>query len=213
VLIELCPDGNFNESDTDRIYWRLGRIIGQWSGEENRLDIAPLTKTFTMMGKELKKVANIFSGHETGLHEIHDIAFVSQLAMILALDAEVGSREQAGKLIASFRIDASRLAHACLVAARDLKQTIGKNGRPQAEWHDQFTVLLLEIAEKAGVEPRLRKDRSSGIRTGWLLDAARALETFLDPRMRSPSAEACGKRLERGKTRLKQTQRQNPSSV
>jgi hypothetical protein len=31
--------------------------------------------------------------------------------------------------------------------------------------------------------------------------------------MRSLSAEACGKRLERGKTRLKQTQRQNPSSV
>ena len=53
----------------------------------------------------------------------------------------------------------------------------------------------------------------SGARGGWLLDAAQALETFLDPQMRSPSAEACGKRLERSKTRLKQKHRQNPSSV
>jgi hypothetical protein len=177
------------------------------------LDVAPLAQTFTAMCKELKKVAEILSGHETGLHEIHDIAIVSQLAMILALDPEVGSRQQADKLIASFRGDAAKLAHACLVAARDLKQTVGESGRPQAEWHDEFTALLLEVAETAGVKPHLSKDRISGARVGWLLDAAQALEAFLDPQMRSPSAEACGKRLERSKTRLRQKHRQNPSSA
>jgi hypothetical protein len=212
VLAQLCPDGKFSESDIREFYGRLARIIGQWSAEDNRLDIAPLAKTFTAMGQELKKVAEIL-GHETGLHEIHDIAIVSQLAMILALDPEVGSRQQADKLMASFRGDAAKLAHACLVAARDLKQTVGESGRPQAEWHDEFTALLLEVAETAGVEPRLSKDRISGARVGWLLDAAQALEAFLDPQMRSPSAEACGKRLERSKTRLRQKQRQNPSSV
>jgi hypothetical protein len=213
VLIELCPEGEFSQSDVDEIYWHLARIIGQWSIEDNRLDVAPLAKTFTAMGKELKKVAKILSGHETGLREIRDIAIVSQLAMILALDPEVGSRQQADKLIASLRGDAAKVAHACLVAARDLKQAVGESGRPQAEWHDQFTVLVLEIAEKAGVAPRLRKDRISGARAGWLLDAAQALELFLDPQMRSPSAEACGKRLERSKTNLKQTHRQNPPSA
>jgi hypothetical protein len=213
VLFELCPDGKFSESDIREFYGRLARIIGQWSAEDNRLDIAPLAKTFMAMGKELKKLAEILSGHETGLHEIHDIAIVSQLAMILALDPEVGSRQKADKLIASFRGDAAKLAHACLIAARDLKETVGESGRPQAEWHDEFTALLLEVAETAGVEPRLGKDRISDARVGWLLDAARALEAFLDPQMRSPSAEACGKRLERSKTRLKQTHRQNPSSA
>jgi len=72
---------------------------------------------------------------------------------------------------------------------------------------------LLEVAETAGVKPNLSKDRISGARVGWLLDAAQALEAFLDPQMRSPSVEACGKRLERSKTRLKQKHRQNPSSV
>ena len=197
------------------------RFTWSWVGslvsgppKQNRLDIAPLAKTFEAMGKELNKVAKILSGHETGLREVHDIEIVSQLAEILALDPEVGSRGQADKLIASFRGDAAKMAHACLVAARDLKQTVvGKSGRPQPDWYDEFTALLLEVAGTAGVKPRLGKDRISGARGGWLLDAAQALETFLDPQMRSPSAEACGKRLERSKTRLKQKHRQNPSSA
>ena len=49
------------------------------------------------MGKELSKVAEILSGQETGLHEVHDIEIVSQLATILALDPEVGSRQQANQ--------------------------------------------------------------------------------------------------------------------
>jgi hypothetical protein len=127
------------------------------------------------------------------------------------LDPEIGSRQQAEKLIGSFRGDAAKLAHCCLVGARDWKQTVvGKSGAPQQDWYDEFTVLLLKVAGTGGVEPRLSKDRISGSRGGWLLDAAQALETFLDPRMRSPSTEACGKRLERSKTRLRQKHRQNP---
>jgi hypothetical protein len=214
VLIELCPDAQFSASETNEIYRRLARIIGQWSAEDDRLDIAPLIKTFEAMSKELKKAIRILSGNETGLREIQDIKLVSQLAEILALDPEVGSRGQADKLITSFRDDAARMAHACLVAARDLKQTVvGKSGAPPQDWHDEFTALLLQVAETAGLEPRLSKDRISGARSGWLLDAAQVLEIFLDPRMRSPSAEACFKRLERSKTHLKQTHRQNPSSV
>jgi hypothetical protein len=90
---------------------------------------------------------------------------------------------------------------------------VGESGRPQAEWHDEFAALLLEVAETAAVEPRLNKDRISGARVGWLLDAAQALEAFLHPQMRSLTAEACGKRLERSKTRLNQKHRQNPSSA
>lgn len=212
MLTELCPDGDFSEADTNRIYGRLGRIIGHWSTDTNRLDIAPLATTFSVMARELNKTAEILGGHEPGLHEIHDIEIVSQLKNIMALDPEVGSRRKADELIASFRVNAAKVAHACLLAARDLKRVVGKSGRPQAEWHDQFTALLLEIADTAGVEPHLRKDRISGAREGWLLDAAQALEAFLDPQMRSPSVEACFKRLERSKMSLQQTHRQNPSS-
>lgn len=203
VLLELCPDAQFCASDTNEVYRRLARIIGRWSAEEDRLDIAPLIKTFDAMGKELNKAAKILSGHETGLREIHDIKIVSQLAEILAMDPEVGSRAQADQLITSFRDDAARMAHACLVAARDLKlSVVGKSGAPPQNWHDEFTALLLKVARIAGLAPRLNKNRISGAPGGWLLDAARTMETFLDPRMRSSSAQACFKRLERSKTRL-----------
>jgi hypothetical protein len=213
VLTELCPNAQFSASDTNEIYGRLGRIIGRWSAEEDRLDIAPLIQTLEMLSKDLKKDVKTLSGHETGLRDVRDVKIVSQLATILALNPEVGSRHQAEKLIASFRGDAAKLAHACLVAAREWKQLAGKSGRPSPDWYDEFTTLLLEVANTVGVQPRLNKDRISGERVGWLLDAAQVFETFLDPRMRSPSTEACGKRLERSKTRLKQKHRQNPPSA
>ena len=213
VLADLCPQTVFAKSDVEVFYTKLMFILGLWSAEHDRLDIAPLAKTITAIGRDLDEVAKILEGHETGLHEIHDIEVVSQLATILALDPEVGSRQQADKFIASFRINAVKLGHACLIAAHELKQQVGKSGRPLPEWFDDFTALLLEVAETAGIEPRLSKDRISGARGCWLLDAAQTLETFLDPLMRSPSAEACGKRLERSKTRLRKRHRQNPSSA
>jgi hypothetical protein len=213
VLADLCPETVFAKSDVEVFYSKLKYILGLWSAEHNRLDIAPLAKTLMAMNRELDGMSRLLSGHETGLHERHDIEVVSQLATILALDPEVGSRQQADKLITSFRGDAAKLAHACLIAAHDLRQQVGKDGRPRLDWYDDFTALLLEIAGLGGVEPQLGKDRITGAAYGWLLDAAQALETFFDPHMRSPSKEACGKRLERSMKTLKQRHRQNQPSV
>ena len=116
--------------------------------------------------------------------------------------------QSAQELLRSFCAEADRIAHVCLVAAADLPQAPGKRGRWAHKWYDEFTALLLQIAEKAGLEPTLRKDRSTRVRSGWLLDAALAFETFLDPFMRSPSSEACGKRLERSLGRLPNAKRQ-----
>jgi hypothetical protein len=99
-----------------------------------------------------------------------------------------------------------------MVAYADLNQKALNEGRAPMRWYDDFTALLLKLAEKVGVEPSLGKDRTTRARTGWLFEAAQALEAFLDPYMRSPSAEACGKRLERSKMRLAKAHRQNPSS-
>jgi hypothetical protein len=211
VLVELCPEGEFSQSDVDEIYWHLARIIGQWSAEQDRPDIAPLAKTLKVMGRQLEAMSGILRGHETGLRDRHDIEIVSQLASLLALDPEIGSRDQAHELIDRFRRDAAKLSHACLIAADDLKRQVGKSGRPPLDWHHDFAALLRAIAAKAGIKPSLHKDRISNERGGWLPDAALALETFLHPDMRSSGAEARGKRLDRSKSRLNKMNRQNPS--
>ena len=213
VLAQLCPDGKFSECDISEFYGRLKQIIGQWSAEHDRPDIAPIVKQLMQTSKDLDAVCKLLHGHETGIREDTEIQFMSQLKIALELDATVGSMQQAEALIASLRRDAAAVSDACRSAASELKTRVGKDGRPRLEWYDYFTALLLAIAEASGLEPQLLKDRITGLRHGWLLDAAQALEAFLDPQMRSPSTEACGKRLERSKTRLKQRHRQNPSSA
>jgi hypothetical protein len=132
---------------------------------------------------------------------------------MLALDPEVGSRERAIGLLSSFQKDAAKIAHACLIASALLKMKVGKSGRPQLDWHDEFTKLLQKIAKRAGINPQLWKDRDGGDWCGWLFEAAQRLQMFFPPAMHPPSGEAAGKRLERSQTRLKAKHRQKPSSA
>jgi hypothetical protein len=213
VLAKLGPKADLSKLDIKALHRRLGAMIGQWSAEQDRLNISLLVKTLTAMRRDLERIGRILSGEEEGLQDIRDTEVASHLASVLAESPEVGSRRQAKALFQSFRRDAATLAHACLITAQELRRQVGKSGRPRGDWYDDFTALLLEIAAAAGVNPSSGKDRVSGERVGWLVDAAQALETFVDPRMRSPSREACGKRLEQPLKALKQLHRQNPSSA
>jgi hypothetical protein len=91
----------------------------------------------------------------------------------------------------------------CLVAAADLPSRPEKRGRKAKDWYVSVLTLLLSIAEKAGIKPTLYKAREAEreLPAGWLLDAARELETFLPAEMRSPSDIARYKRLERSKAK------------
>jgi hypothetical protein len=160
--------------------------------------------------KNLEGIVARLSGHDEGIRESHDIAIVSHLTSLLAANPEIGSPSEAQKLIDRFRHDAANLAHACLIAAHELDQEVGQRGRPRGDWYDHFTALLLDIATLAEVKPTLTKDRVSGERVGWLMDAAEALESFLEPHMRSPSKEARSKRLERSLSAFRKLYRQKP---
>jgi hypothetical protein len=201
----------FDENAAGKVYWKLARIIGQWSREQERLEVSPIVEALRSIANNLSDASRLLSGLESGLRSSLEIAVASQVAKLLSMDPTLGS-QSASQLLGSFRVEADRIAHACLVAANDLLQISGERGRPAHNWYDEFTALLLQIADKAGIEASLRKDRITGMRSGWLLDAALALESFLDPAMRSPSAEACGKRLERRIGGMRRTKRQNPPS-
>jgi hypothetical protein len=207
-LVGLGVGDFFDEGSCHELYLRLARIVGRWTAEEERLESSSIVNALISTGKHLDEIARMLAGHETGLQCSGDMEMVSQLAEYMALDPTVGSIVRAKQLFASFRHDAARIAHTSLVAAADLSSRPGERGRPRLGWYDDFTELLLKIARKAAVEPSSRKDRKTRERSGWLFDAALALETFLHPHMRSPSAEACGQRLDRSRRRLRQRTRQ-----
>jgi hypothetical protein len=203
VLKELCPEVDFSASAIKKLYWRLGAIIGRWSAVQNRLNTLSVARRLTAISKNVAAAMGALSAHQTGIHDMRDIEVVSQLKIVLAADPQVGSFEKADQLIA-LQKDPARLAEACLIASRNLKKQKGKGGRPPAQWHDDFTALLFDIAKKGGVQPTSWKDSVSDKRRGWLFDAARSLESFLDPRMVAGGEEATGSRLDRSKERLKQ---------
>jgi hypothetical protein len=209
VLCDLGLAQGFDEAAAHELYWKFGAIIGQWLAEQQRLEVSPIAKALLSTAKNLGEVSLLLGGLETGIHSDLEIAVATRTAEYLALDPAVGSLAKAQELISSFQQDAARIAHVCMVAYADLPDRSGERGRRALTWYDDFTALLLNIADRGGVKPTLRKDRITSARSGWLFEAAEALETFLYPEMRSPSAEACGTRLERSRRHLQRGARQN----
>jgi hypothetical protein len=158
--------------------------------------------------RKLSDVSRLLSGRETGFRTSVEIGVTNETAKYLALDPSLGPTASAPDFVSGFARDAARLAHVCMVAYK--AQPDSDRGRPALNWYDEFTALLLQIADEAGIQPTLRKDRITQVRSGWLFDAAQALESFLWPEMRSPSPEACGKRLDRSRRRLREANRQKP---
>jgi hypothetical protein len=210
ILAGLCPGYAFDDRTTDGFYDQIAQVIGRWSSEQGRLEATPVAKALKILGKSLADGCRTLEGHESGLRTTLEVEIVSVLSEYLANDSTVGSIENAHTLISSFRESASRIAAASTAAALDLEQQKGRAGRDRLDWYDDFTALLLQIAELAGIQPRFGKDWIEDAHIGWLFDAAQALELTLLKDMRSASTEACGKRLERSRKRLKRGRGQNP---
>jgi hypothetical protein len=210
LLSELQVPQPIDDRAVDETYSRLAVVIGKWFAEQERVEVEPVASALLRMAKNLTEVSQLMRGLETGLRSSFEIAVASQLTNYLALEPTVGSKAQ--ELMAPFRQQADQIAHVCMVGYVDLSQGAGKKGRLALDWYDDFTALLLDIAANAGIKPTLRKDRATRARSGWLLEAAQLLETFLYRHMRSPSAEACEKRLERSRKRLTTPARQKLSA-
>jgi hypothetical protein len=198
----------FDDAEIHALYMKIAAVYGAWFSEQESRQVAPVAKAVLTTAKGLLEAAKFLGGHETGFRTHVEVETTSAAARALAHDQNIGSVAAAHEIIGTFRQEAERIGHACMAAYADLTQKDDGKDHKRLGWYDDFTALLLEIAQKAGVSPTVGKDRITGTRTGWLFKAAQALEPFLDPVMRSPTPEACGKRLERSRTALK---RQKPS--
>jgi hypothetical protein len=207
VLDELGVSEFFDDTEIHALYMKIAVLYGAWFSDQESRQVEPVAKGVLTTAKGLLEAAKLLSGHETGFRTHVEVETTSAAARALARDQSIGSVGAAHEILRTFRQEAERIGDACMVAYADLTNNDGGEDHKRLRWYDDFTALLLEIARKAGVNPTLGKDRIRGSRTGWLFKAAQALEPFLDPVMRSPTQEACGKRLERSRIALK---RQKP---
>lgn len=203
VLDEVGVSEFFDDREKHALYMKIAAVYGAWFSERESREVKPVAKAVLTTAKGLLEAAKFLSGDETGFRTHVEIETTSAAARALARDQTVGSVAAGHEILRTFRKEAERIGHACMAAYADLTQKDDGEDHKRLVWYDDFTALLLEIARKAGVKPTVGKDRITGTRTGWLFKAAQALEPFLDPVMRSPTPEACGKRLERSRTALK----------
>jgi hypothetical protein len=204
ILAQVGLRDRFKTAEVKALHFRLARIVGTWTAEMGRLEGKPIVRNLHSLGRDLLDAAAALQTIEGGFQQSEPLETTLRVAEYLSLDPDVGSIKKAQELLGRFRIIAAQIGQASLVAAADIARQPGERGRPNLDWHDQFTALLLEIAEKANVKPTLGRDRITDKRTGWLLKSARALEKLLPRAMRSQSLDACAQRLERSRRRLKQ---------
>lgn len=209
VLGSLGATAIYDDSGIDDLYMKLATVHGRWWAERDAREVGPVVDALRKLSTDLTEATELLSGHDNGVHTAVAIETTSQIVRVLIRNPATGSVEAAHALIDAFKSGVAKIQEACFAAFSDLTAAPSKNGRDSLGWYDDFTNVLLEIAAKLGVNPTLRKDRVTGQRSGWLLDAALTLEQSFNPYMRSPSPEACGKRLERSRKRLLKVHRQN----
>jgi len=190
ALEKLGVGEKFGDGAIEEIHFGLSKIVGRWFDEQSAKEASPVAKALLSIGKELIAAAELLGGHQDGFHTHVEIEATSYVKNILASDPSIGLIDNADLALNTFRDGASLIGRACLEAYSDLKSHGAKGGRETLHYYDDFSRLLLDIASQAGVEPKNIKDRVTGLRSGWLYEAAQAFEPFLYKHMRSPSAEA-----------------------
>jgi hypothetical protein len=191
----------YDHAAVDELYFDLSRIAGAWWAHEGSKEYAAVAAELRRAGAALASSAELLSGWETGLKSATQMFATSLTTETLALDPTLEG--DAREYLSKFTEDAKRMGHACQVAAARLSEKSELKGKEKLTWYDDFTKLLLNIAEAGGVRPTLGNDDARDTPCGWLFEAAQELELFLFRGMRSPSVKACGKRLERSLKRIK----------
>jgi len=192
---------------------KLGHVLGRGL---DRIAVTeklnPETKllTKTIAGK-LKAIARDLQSHEgalrglqTGLRESLEIEVTTRIKEVLHKNPEIGI--DAGEFLGDFCDRISTISHACLVAERALALDKHEAGRKEIDWFDDFTRVLVFIAERSGLRPAIENDRGTGKPKGRFFELAGAFEGLLYPQMRSPSPSALAKRLGRSLARLQHGQ-------
>jgi len=155
----------------------------------NRLQVNDIVATLEAISSHLRAVDPPLRGYEIGIQNVHDTEVAKKVVEFLAMNPEIGP--SADEFLSDFCDRLNTISHACFVAATDLKSIKGKGGRREFAWFDDFTRLLMSIAERNGI--------STTKVQGRLLDLASGFEQLFAPSvcMRSPNRAALAKRLSR----------------
>jgi len=196
-------------SEMEEIRCKLQIVMGRGYGKlemsqklnpDNKRQTKNITATLAVIARHLQEAEQNLRGAETGDQQAHHTEVSLKVIEMLTANPEI--RIGAHEYLSDFCARLSTVAHACLVAAKDLGSTKGKAGRKAIGWYNDFTLLLASIAKQNGIRPTVTIDRETGEAQGRFLDITTGFEQLLLQSMRSPSKTARAKRLSRSLAEL-----------
>ena len=219
VIIELglAP---LSAEDEQKIRHQLGTVIGrgieifEQSAKQNpdgKLAVSDLQETLTKVAAGLEAMGvgllaadqialidNVIKGAETGWQDAHNVEVALKIRSTLVQEIEVSNAQNR---MAEFHKWPRTIAEACRRAARDLDLIEGDSGRRPRDWYRDFRRVLIFIAKKNGISPKVVINRRTHEAQGRFIELAEQFEQLLPRHMRSQSREAMAKMLERAKIR------------
>jgi hypothetical protein len=204
--------------DEAKIRSKLGEVIGKGLetiavikklSPETKLQTKTIVGILRAIARDLQSHEAVLRGRQTGLRQAHEIEVANRIREVLSKNPEI--RIDADEFLGDFSDRISTISHACLIGARDLALNKGEAGKKAIDWFDDFTHVLVIIAERNGLHATIENDRDTGKPKGRFFELAAAFEGLLYPQMRSPSPSALAKRLSRSLARLKHGQSRSSS--
>lgn len=225
LKVEHAIELNLTDTDKQQIRHRICLINGNFLQTTDPFKASSIAKPI------IESIQSSLDTIITGLsrpeqESIQDDGLEAAFRIANALESHKANAHSSplndGRIVASSPLDDERIVSllslsrvvkdACERALAELNSVRGRSGRPPLGWYDEFVQLLLEFAHIAAIDPVVKTDRISGERTGPFIELALAFEQLLllyehpaghSMSMRSPSRDACAKRLERSRSRLR----------
>jgi hypothetical protein len=173
---------------------------------QGRLQVRDIQKTLKQTARRLEKLATgrldprelsaveqVIYGNQTGFREYHDSVAADWL--MKALSSTVGE-DRAYDMVHDYRGLASEIAAACRKAVDDLESIRGVEGRPEIDWFGGFVAVLLYIASRDEIPPKVSTNQWTGLPQGRFFNLAVEFQKLLHVSMRTTKG-ALGQRLKR----------------
>jgi hypothetical protein len=199
-----------SSSDEAEFRSKLGNVIGRGLEKiavtkkltpDAKLQTKDIAGALKAIARDLQLHEGALRGRQTGLQQSHEIEVANRIREALSKNPEI--KIDADEFLRDSCDRISTISHACLIAARDLELNKAEAGKKAIDWFDDFTRVLVNLAEKNGLRPTVENDRRTGKPKGRFFALATGIERLLYPEMRSPSPSALAKRLSRSLARLK----------
>jgi len=233
LKVEHAIELNLTDTYKQQILWRICLINGIFLHAKDAVEASDVAQIIKSVRSSLDTIITVLSRPEQGLQVIRNDRMQAAFRIANALEehetnvpsSNLGERPwylstNEDFVVPPSPLDDDRIGNllslsgvvkdACERALAELQSVRGKPGARPYDWYDEFVQLLLELARMADIDPVVKTDRVSGERLGPFIELALAFEQLLydvpkNPAlsMRSSSRNACAKRLERSRRRLK----------